>query len=244
MPGSPDVRDGTGESPTDIRPKHAMILRPANRWLELGLILLGLVPVGAAFRFYDQAYAFQSALPSGRGDVPGPAYASVAPAPTPAPTPAPPSARAPAAAKGVLGRIEIVRLGISGIIAEGTDNATLKGAVGHVLSTSQPGEAGNVGLAAHRDGLFRGLGGVRQNDIIRIVTPRGSYSYRVTYSVVVGPQRVDLLDSTAVPSLTLITCYPFHWIGHAPKRFVVRAVQFEPLARASPLTIDVSTHRT
>jgi sortase A len=136
------------------------------------------------------------------------------------------------AAQGTLGRITIERLGISALIAEGTDNVTLKRAVGHVPSTSQPGDVGNVALAAHRDGLFRGLGGVRPNDIIRIVTPRGSYSYRVEYCVVVGPDRVDLLDATAVPSLTLITCYPFHWIGHAPKRFVVRAVQFDPLAHA------------
>jgi LPXTG-site transpeptidase (sortase) family protein len=229
-----------GDSLTGIRPKRAMKLRPSNRWLELGLILLGLVPVGVAFRACDQAYAFQSARVTPRGNVSGPAAPSVTAAPGSAMRLAP----TPAAAKGVLGRIEIVRLGISAVIAEGTDVATLKGAVGHVLSTSQPGEAGNVGLAAHRDGLFRGLGGVRQNDIIRIVTPRGSYSYRVEYSVVVGPKRVDLLDSTAVPSLTLITCYPFHWIGHAPKRFVVRAVQFEPLARDSRRPTDVSIQRT
>jgi sortase A len=131
-----------------------------------------------------------------------------------------------AAARRALGRIEIPRLGISGMIAEGTDNATLKRAVGHVRSTSQPGEAGNVGLAAHRDGFFRGLGGVRKDDLIRIVTPRGTFSYRVEWSVVVDPHRIDVLDATAERSLTLITCYPFNWIGHAPKRFVVRAKQF------------------
>jgi sortase A len=206
-----------------------MIPRPSNRWLEAGLILLGFLAVGAVCKIYDEAYAVPSANPSRLGRAPGPTYSGG----TPARDPAMRSAPALAAAKGALGRIDIPRLGISAIIAEGTDNGTLKRAVGHVPSTSQPGEAGNVGLAAHRDGLFRGLGGVRQNDLIRIVTPRGSFSYRVEYSVVVGPHRVDLLDSTAVPSLTLITCYPFHWIGHAPKRFVVRAVQSEPLARAS-----------
>jgi sortase A len=214
--------------------------RHSNRWLELGLIVLGVIPVGAAFRACDQAYAVQSAARSAQGSVPDPVSSTV----TPAPGLASRSAPAPAAAKVVLGRIEIKRLGISAVIAEGTDVATLKRAVGHVLSTSQPGEAGNVGLAAHRDGLFRGLGAVRRNDVIRIVTPRGSYSYRVEYSVVVGPQRVDLLASTAVPSLTLITCYPFHWIGHAPKRFVVRAVQFEPLAGDSRQPADVPTRQS
>jgi sortase A len=199
-----------------------MIPRPSNRWVELGLILAGLLPIGVAFRACDKAYAFQSATPQKTESAPAPTLDS----------------------KGALGRIEIRRLGISAIIAEGTDDSTLKRAVGHVPSTSQPGEPGNVGLAAHRDGLFRGLGAVRKNDLIRIETPRGSFSYRVTYRVVVRPSRVDLLDSTAVRSLTLITCYPFHWIGHAPKRFVVRAVQFEPLARTSRRPTDGLARRT
>ena len=215
--GGPDVRGVTGDPPIDILGSHSMIPRASNRWLEGGLLLLGLFAAGAAFKVCDEAYAFQSANPNGLERAPGPAMRS---------------APALAPAKGELGRIEIQRLGISATIAEGTDDVTLKRAVGHVPSTSRPGEVGNIGLAAHRDGLFRGLGGVRPNDLIRIVTPRGSYSYRVEFSVVVGPQRVDLLGATAVPSLTLITCYPFHWIGHAPKRFVVRAVQFNPLAHA------------
>jgi sortase A len=132
-----------------------------------------------------------------------------------------------AAAKSPLGRIEIPRLRITGMIAEGTDTRTLKRAVGHVVRTSRPGEAGNVGLAAHRDGFFRGLGGVRKDDLIRIVTARGTYSYRVEWMEVVEPHRIDVLNATAEPSLTLITCYPFNWIGHAPKRFIVRARQFE-----------------
>ena len=161
---------------------------------------------------------------------PGLAKVTRAPGPanvTPASGPATRSTSSVAAAKVALGRIEIPRLRISGMIAEGTDTRTLKRAVGHVVRTSQPGEAGNVGLAAHRDGFFRGLGGVRKDDLIRIVTARGTYSYRVEWMEVVEPHRIDVLDSTAEPSLTLITCYPFNWIGPAPKRFVVRARQFE-----------------
>jgi LPXTG-site transpeptidase (sortase) family protein len=204
-----------------------MIPRPSNRWPELGLILLGLLAFAAAFRACDKAYAFQSASPAKSNTAP-----------------APPRSPPPDSTVGTLGRIEIPRLGISAIIAEGTDNATLKRAVGHLPSTAQPGQGGNVGLAAHRDGLFRGLGRVRKNDLIRVVTPGGSFGYRVAYGIVVGPHRVDLLDSTAVRSLTLITCYPFHWIGHAPKRFVVRAVQFEPLARGSRRSTDGPARRT
>jgi sortase A len=201
------------------------------RWLEGGLFLVGLLLVGVWLRDYIEVHSFQSLeskrLEAGVRLEDSISIAASTPAKsTSAPGPAKRS-KPSAAAKSVLGRIEIPRLRISGMIAEGTDNRTLKRAVGHVARTSQPGEAGNVGLAAHRDGFFRGLGGVRKDDVIRIVTVRGTYSYRVEWMVVVDPHRVDVLDPTAEPSLTLITCYPFNWIGHAPKRFIVRARQFE-----------------
>jgi len=225
--------------------------RISVRWLEGGLLLLGLVLVGVWLVNGIETRAFQSTESrkldsalrqepsSGMPQTPG---AAQSPAPQVSPQSAAPSIAAKStaapgsatrstpsgtAAKGVLGRIEIPRLRISGMIAEGTDNGTLKRAVGHVVSTAQPGGTGNVGLAAHRDGLFRGLGGVRKNDLVRIVTVHGTYTYRVEWMAVVDPHRVDVLDSTAEPSLTLITCYPFDFIGHAPKRFVVRARQFQ-----------------
>jgi LPXTG-site transpeptidase (sortase) family protein len=213
------------------------------RWLEGGLLLLGLVLVGVWLVSSIETRAFQttesrkldaavrqekSSGPPTPGAAKSPAAQvsakSAAASVTAKSAAVPGSARA---AKGVLGRIEIPRLRISGMIAEGTDKGTLKRAVGHVVSTAQPGEVGNVGLAAHRDGLFRGLGGVRKNDLVRIVTIRGTYTYRVEWMAVVEPHRVDVLDSTAEPSITLITCYPFDFIGHAPKRFVVRARQFD-----------------
>lgn len=129
--------------------------------------------------------------------------------------------------EGVLGRVEIPRLGIRAIVAEGTDVKTLGRAVGHVARTAQPGGNGNCALAGHRDSFFLGLGGARVDDVIRIVTPERTYAYRVEWTAVVEPKRVDLLDSTATRSLTLVTCYPFVYVGHAPKRFVVRASQVE-----------------
>ena len=101
------------------------------------------------------------------------------------------------------------------------------------MSTALPGRPGNCALAGHRDTFLRGLGGVRVNDVIRVVTLERTYTYQVEWSVVVEPRRVDVLDSTATRSLTLVTCYPFRFIGHAPQRFVVRARQVDPVASAT-----------
>jgi sortase A len=132
-----------------------------------------------------------------------------------------------ARAADVIGRIEIPRLHIGAIVAEGADVGTLRRAVGHIPSTARPGSPGNCALAGHRDTFLRGLGAVRSRDVIRVVTTDRTYTYRVEWSAVVEPRRVDVLDSTATRSLTLITCYPFVFAGHAPRRFVVRARQVD-----------------
>jgi sortase A len=123
----------------------------------------------------------------------------------------------------LVGRIEIPRLGISAIIAEGTDPRTLRRAVGHVPATALPGDDGNIVLAGHRDSFFRALKDVRAGDRVRITTQAGVYDYQVDSTDVVGPERVDLLDASAAATLTLITCYPFNYLGPAPGRFVVHA---------------------
>jgi sortase A len=123
---------------------------------------------------------------------------------------------------GVLGRIEIPRLGIRAMVREGMDDETLKVAVGHIPGTARPGERGNIGLAAHRDTFFRALRGVRKGDLMRLTTLEGSETYRVASASVVDPDRVDLLaGANGTRALTLVTCFPFDWIGAAPKRFVV-----------------------
>jgi sortase A len=125
-----------------------------------------------------------------------------------------------------VGKIEIHRLGISAIVREGVDGRTLGLAVGHVPSTVLPGEMGNIGVAAHRDTLFRNLKDVRQNDEITLTTMAGTYVYRVVSFRVVNPSDVSVLSSLSDEKiLTLVTCYPFFFLGDAPKRFVVRAVQ-------------------
>ena len=123
----------------------------------------------------------------------------------------------------VLGRVEIPRLRVSAIVKAGSDARTLRLAVGHIPGTALPGEDGNVGLAGHRDTFFRRLDGIRSGDEIRMTTPEGVYSYRVERTIVVEPADVWVLDPTSEPVLTLVTCYPFTYVGSAPQRFIVRA---------------------
>ena len=112
----------------------------------------------------------------------------------------------------------------------GSDAKTLRLAVGHIPGTALPGEVGNVGLAGHRDTFFRRLRDIEPDDLIRILTPDGTYAYRVERTDIVTPADVWVLDPTSEPTLTLITCYPFTFIGSAPERFVVRAVLTTPPA--------------
>jgi sortase A len=133
--------------------------------------------------------------------------------------------RAEVARSGLVGRIEIPRLGLQAIVAEGIDPRTLRRAVGHVTSTPLPGEPGNVALAGHRDSFFSRLRNVRLGDRVRMTTPEGVIEYRVESKGVVGPERTEVLRSSGAPTLTLITCFPFRYVGAAPERFVVRARQ-------------------
>lgn len=124
----------------------------------------------------------------------------------------------------IFGRVDIPRLELSAAIAEGDDEKTLGRAVGHLPDTPLPWHRrGNVALAAHRDGLFRPLEKIRLNDDVRIVTSRGEYHYRVTKTHVVDPDDVWVIAPTETPTITLITCYPFSFVGNAPRRFIVHA---------------------
>ena len=124
---------------------------------------------------------------------------------------------------GLIGRIDIARLNLSVIIIEGTSAKTLRRAVGHISGTALPGESGNVGLSGHRDTFFRPLEHVRHHDLITLTTPRGKFRYRVVSRTVVDPSDTAILDASDRESLTLVTCYPFTFIGSAPERFIVRA---------------------
>ncbi len=122
-----------------------------------------------------------------------------------------------------LGRIEINSVGLTTMILEGTEEETLRRAVGHIRGTPLPGQRGNVALAGHRDTYFRGLRDIRINDEITLTTLSGSYRYRVDATKVVKPEETEVLKDNGAETLTLVTCYPFNFVGSAPKRFIVRA---------------------
>jgi len=122
-----------------------------------------------------------------------------------------------------LGRIDIPRVRVWSVILEGVGNETLALSVGHVPGTALPGSDGNVALAAHRDTFFRGLEHIRVGDRVVLTTSGSDRGYRVDSTRIVGPNDVWVLRETGAPTLTLITCYPFHYLGPAPKRFIVQA---------------------
>ncbi|HZL51682.1 MAG TPA: class D sortase [Terracidiphilus sp.] len=123
----------------------------------------------------------------------------------------------------VLGRIEIPRLGMKVAILEGTTAQTLRLGVGHIKGTAIPGQLGNIGIAGHRDTFFRALKDIRTNDKILIQTAAGLSSYEVDKVQIVAPDDTGVLGPSAGSAITLVTCYPFQFIGGAPERFVVHA---------------------
>lgn len=126
----------------------------------------------------------------------------------------------------VIGRVRIPRLGLSAVVREGADEWTLGRAVGHIPGTALPGAAGNAALAGHRDTFFRSLRNIRDGDIVTFETEHGVHRYIVKSTDVVGPRDVGVLKaSSGGPALTLVTCYPFYYVGSAPKRFIVRALE-------------------
>jgi sortase A len=131
------------------------------------------------------------------------------------------------APRGVVGRLEVPRLGLSAVAREGVDARTLRSAVGHVPETALPGESGNAAFAGHRDTFFRNLKDVRAGDRVLVTTADGTTEYVVQNTRIVRPSDVSVLAPTREAVLTLVTCYPFDFIGSAPQRFVVRAVARE-----------------
>ena len=137
--------------------------------------------------------------------------------------------RAPAlAVDSLIGRIEIPRLLLSVVVVEGVDKTTLRRAVGHIPGTAMPGEAGNLGLAGHRDTFFRPLKDLKIKDQIQFSTLKGNFKYEVQSLRVVEPNNVGVLASSGENMLTMVTCYPFYYVGPAPKRWIVRARQVSP----------------
>jgi sortase A len=123
----------------------------------------------------------------------------------------------------VLGRISIPRIGVTVAILQGTKSKTLQLGVGHIRGTPLPGEGGNVGIAGHRDTWFRNLKDIHTGDDIQIETVAGSSQYKVDWVQIVAPNDMGVLAPSAESAITLVTCYPFYYVGQAPERFIVHA---------------------
>jgi sortase A len=123
----------------------------------------------------------------------------------------------------VIGELDIPRLQVSVMVFEGDDEGILSEGAGHIPGTALQSGSGNIGIAAHRDTYFRPLRLVRANDVIALKTPAGIARYAVTETEIVQPSDVDVLDGAPGRDLTLVTCYPFYFVGNAPQRFIVHA---------------------
>jgi len=156
--------------------------------------------------------------------------------------PAPIESRPAIGPGGMIGRLSIPRLHLSAMVREGAGEKTLSLALGHIPSTALPGQKGNVGVAGHRDRLFRGLKDIRGDDVIEFETLYGRYTYQVESTEIVKPNDVEVLKAGDHSELTLVTCYPFYYVGSAPDRFIVKARQVSashpgqpfPQAQANP----------
>jgi sortase A len=205
------------DSPSRLRTSKRSQYTRFLRWSRNAFLMAGVLALGYSgyvlldtkiFQAY-QARHFQRQLSTVRPAITnagGIGSLSVAPAPG-----------------GTLGRIEIARIGLTAMIMEGTDGRTLRRAAGHVRGTPLPGQKGNVAIAGHRDTFFRALRNVRHDDEITLTTLDGSYRYLVDSTQVVAPEDTQVLDDSSDTILTLVTCYPFYFVGPAPKRFIVRA---------------------
>lgn len=185
---------------------------PAVRWIEHGLWVAGFVAIGySAFVWTRAEYAQTQgnwALERASIDNPQPKE----------------SFRLRTASEGsLMGRIEIPRLDLFAVVFEGTSEDTLARGVGHLTGSAAPGERGNAVLAGHRDSFFRELRDIRKGDNITVRSLDGKFRYRVESTMIVYPDQTEVLQASNEPSLTLITCFPFRYIGNAPQRFVVRA---------------------
>ena len=120
--------------------------------------------------------------------------------------------------------LRVPKIDLEVAVLEGTDEFTLNRAVGRIIGTARIAEQGNIGIAGHRDGFFRGLSKVREGDRLELVTPERTEIYTVSRILIVKPQDVYVLNAELTPSITLVTCYPFYFVGNAPKRYIVQGM--------------------
>ncbi len=200
-----------GPATTQRRRKSGVIFRVASYvFLALGLLALAysayVVVDARAYQSYEQA-RFESKLENGKAEPPSPLVEG-----------------------GVIGEIQVPRLHLKAIVVQGDSHTILRRAVGHIPETALPGQQGNVALAGHRDTFFRPLRNIQLGDSITLKTRDHDFQYVVESTAIVAASEVGVLDASNGRTLTLITCFPFDYLGAAPNRFIVRAYE-----RVSPL---------
>ena len=212
-----------------IKRQKSLATRIASllRWSRYLFFIMGILALGyVGFVLLDtwlfqayQTWRFQQALKGSKPAIGSVEQLGSSPLPTRAE-----AERTRAARFGIdgqkgspLGRIEISSIGLAAMIMEGSDRKTLRRAVGHIPGTPLPGQLGNVVISGHRDTFFRGLRNIHEDDEITLTTLNGTYRYRVEFTEVVEPQNIAVLDHSDDAILTLVTCYPFYYVGPAPK---------------------------
>lgn len=218
--------------------------KPSLRWIERALIAFGLLCVGIwawswldakIYQYRENRLLEEAANARTVASVASETDALGTFRETSRPSSPPEEKKEPGELGSLVGRIEIPRIDVSAIVLEGVDKKTLRRGVGRIPETALPGNGGNVGLAAHRDSFFRGLKDIRKNDIITLKTLDDTYYYRVDWTEIVLPKDTQVLEDSGVPELTLVTCYPFYYVGSAPKRFIVRARRIDEAAAQQEL---------
>jgi len=199
------------------------------RWASQVLLLIGCLALAFCALAYLDAELYQIYANWGFHDLPSIGEVTR--------TTTRPGLRAFAREGSPLSRLEIPRVMVSVVVSEGIKPLTLSRAAGHIPGTVFPDELGNVGIAGHRDTLFRRLGEVKTGDVITLTTPSRFYQYSVEWTRVVLPSHVEVLEPSNTAVLTLVTCYPFTYLGPAPRRFVVRARLMRSTLRHQPATI-------
>jgi len=181
-------------------------LRRILRWIQAAFLAIGVSLLAYCGYVHWDSWSFQKAERR--------QFEQLLPAAHPAVFPA---------SGGLIGRLDIPRLGLSVMVIEGSSQSTLRRAAGHISGTGLPGQGRNIGISAHRDTFFRPLRNIQKGDIITVTTLDRLYRYRVVSTRIVSPSDVAVLDSGENEILTLVTCYPFYFVGAAPDRFIVRA---------------------
>ena len=190
------------------------------RWLERSLLAVGLaLGLWCGAVLLDAHFVANMRIPDPpKESTPSTGAAATLPAPVPG---------------SWIARLDAPSVRLSATVLEGSDDGTLARGAGHIEETAFPGQPGNIGIAGHRDTTFRAVRDLHVGDPLELTTSDRVYRYQITRTFIVEPEDVYVLDPGDRDMLTLVTCYPFTYIGHAPHRYIIQAVLVDQSARAA-----------